>query len=139
MDHSGRLFNCARCRIQVVICSNCDRNNIYCSKRCARIVRTESIKASGQRYQQSRRGRLKHADRQRRYRERQKEKVTHHSSPVLPSNDLLFSEQNKQVACLMQPTTQGICCNFCKRPCIEFLRIGFLRHSWRISSWPLAP
>lgn len=134
MDHSGRLFNCARCRHQVVICSDCDRNNIYCSRQCAAIVRRASLKAAGKRYQQSRHGRLKHADRQRRYRARQREKVTHHGSPVLSSNDLLFSVQNRQAACLMQFITQNIHCHFCKRSGIEFLRTGFLRHSW-----PLAP
>jgi len=29
MQSSARLFNCARCRRQVVICSHCDRGNIY--------------------------------------------------------------------------------------------------------------
>jgi hypothetical protein len=139
MDHSGRLFNCARCRSQAVICSDCDRNNIYCSKQCAEAARQKSLRAAGQRYQDSRRGQLKHADRQRRYRARQKEKVTHHSSSAPAANDLLFYEQNKQVACSIQLSIQGIYCHFCGRSCTEFLRIGFLRHSQRTSSWPLAP
>lgn len=139
MRNSGRLFNCVCCRRQVVICSDCDRNHIYCSRQCSKAARQKSLKASGQRYQQSRRGRLKHADRQRRYRKRQTEKVTHHSSAIPPSNDLLSFEQNKQAACSMQPINHDIYCHFCKRSGIEFLRIGFLRHSWRISSWPLAP
>lgn len=142
MDCSGRLYNCARCRSQVVICSDCDRNNIYCSKRCAKTSRQKSLRAAGQRYQDSRRGQLKHADRQRRYRARQKEKVTHHSSSASAANDLLFFERNKQAACSMQPVTKGIYCHFCKEPCDEYLRIGFLRHSPRSSlssPWPLVP
>jgi len=41
MQSSARLFNCARCRRQVVICSHCDRGNIYCSKRCSQTARRE--------------------------------------------------------------------------------------------------
>ena len=144
MESSARLFNCGRCRSQVIICSDCDRNNIYCSKRCSQIARKKSLRAAAKRYQDSRRGRLNHADRQRAYRKRQKEKVTHHSSPVLPRNDLLPPELYKQAACLAPSTTHGIYCHFCKRFCFAFLRIGFLRHHSRLdgqisSSWPLGP
>jgi hypothetical protein len=30
METDARLFNCARCHRQVVICSRCDRGNLYC-------------------------------------------------------------------------------------------------------------
>lgn len=144
MDNSARLFNCARCRAQVIICSDCDRNNIYCSRRCSVISRKKSQQAAGQRYQNSRRGQLKHADRQRHYRERQKEKVTHHSSPVLPRNDLLLPELYKQAACLAHSVTHDVHCHFCKRFVFVFLRTGFLRHHTRLdeknlSSWSLGP
>lgn len=144
MEHSARLFNCASCRYQVVICSDCDRNNIYCSKRCSKEARKESLRAAGRRYQASRRGRLKHADRQRAYRKHRMKKVTHHSSPVLPRNDLLPPELHKQAACLAPSAPHGIHCHFCKRFCFAFLRIGFLRHHSRLdaqrsSSWPLGP
>ena len=46
MQSSARLFNCARCRRQVVICSHCDRGNRYCGKRCAQ-SRPPSIPARG--------------------------------------------------------------------------------------------
>jgi hypothetical protein len=144
MESSGRLFNCARCRCQVIICSACDRNNIYCGKKCSQPAREESLRAAGRRYQESYRGRLKHAARQHAYRQRQKEKVTHHSSPVLPSNGLLPPELNKHAACLVPLATHDIRCHFCKRVCFSFLRIGFLRHQSRVdmqtlSSWPLGP
>ena len=42
MQSSARLFNCARCRCQVVICSHCDRGNIYCGKRCSQTARRQS-------------------------------------------------------------------------------------------------
>ena len=42
MQSSARLFNCARCRCQVVICSHCDRGNIYCGKRCSETARRQS-------------------------------------------------------------------------------------------------
>jgi hypothetical protein len=38
------------------------------------------VRAAGRRYQQTRRGRHRHAARQRRYRERAAKKVTHHRS-----------------------------------------------------------
>jgi hypothetical protein len=80
MEPTARLFNCARCRRQVMLCSHCDRGNLYCGRGCAQQARRESLSAAGQRYQRSRRGRFCHAERQRRYRARQ-QKVTHQGSP----------------------------------------------------------
>ena len=45
MQSSARLFNCARCRCQVVICSHCDRGNLYCGKRCSQAARRQSVRA----------------------------------------------------------------------------------------------
>jgi hypothetical protein len=58
MHNSARLFNCARCRRQVAICSHCDRGNIYCDKRCSQAARRRSCRQAGKRYQKTRRGRL---------------------------------------------------------------------------------
>ena len=63
----ARLFLCARCRRQVLICSRCDRGQQYCGAGCSDLARRESLRAAGRRYQQSRRGRHCHAERQRRY------------------------------------------------------------------------
>ena len=63
----ARLFLCARCRRQVLICSRCDRGQRYCGARCSGPARRESLRAAGRRYQQTRRGRHCHAERQRRY------------------------------------------------------------------------
>lgn len=144
MESSARLFNCGRCRSQVIICSDCDRNNIYCSKRCSQIIRKKSLRAAAQRYQNSHRGRLKHAARQSAYRQRQKEKVTHHTSLVSPQNDLLPPTINKHAACSISSMTTRMICHFCGRRDFVFLRSGFLRHqsrlnSRRLSNWPLGP
>ncbi len=80
-----RLYNCARCQVQVRICQRCDYGNVYCAGECARIRRRESLRRAQVRYQRSRRGARRHADRQRRLRERQRQqqqKVTHQGSPV---------------------------------------------------------
>ena len=79
----ARLFLCARCRRQVLICSRCDRGQQYCGARSSGPARRESLRAAGRRYQHSRPGRHCHAECQRRYRRRCREdaraqKVTHH-------------------------------------------------------------
>ena len=72
MGNAARLFSCASCRRQVVLCRRCDHGNIYCSRSCSDRARRRSMRLAGQRYQNSRRGRHKHAERQRRYRERRR-------------------------------------------------------------------
>lgn len=125
MEHSARLFNCARCNRLVVICSCCDRNNIYCCPDCAEIARRESLRKAGKRYQNSLKGRHKHADRQMRYRLR-KNKVTHHTSPIPSNNVLLLSRPNKEKMGIKHPITGTIYCSFCGKCCSTFLRSGFL-------------
>jgi hypothetical protein len=58
MRETARLFLCAGCRAQVVICGHCDRNNRYCGRDCAQAARRASLRAAGKRYQRSRRGRF---------------------------------------------------------------------------------
>jgi len=127
MENTARLYNCARCSCQTVICSPCDRGNIYCSKRCAEIVRKASLRAAGKRYQRKRRGRFKHAERQRRYRTKVK-KVTHQGSQEPVSNDPLppRSETTQSVAVIED---EGIHCHFCGRLCSAFLRQDFLHRA----------
>ncbi len=81
MEPNPRRYLCACCRTAVIICSHCDRGNRYCSKACATQVRTCRVQAAGERYQTSLRGRHAHAARQRCYRSRQANKVTHQGSP----------------------------------------------------------
>ena len=92
MRNAARLFNCAFCGHQVVLCRRCDCGHIYCSPHCSGRARRRSVRLAGLRYQNSRRGRHKHAERQRRYRERCRvrnpaapasmQKVTHHPLTV---------------------------------------------------------
>jgi hypothetical protein len=86
---SARLFLCARCRAQVLVCSCCDRGQIYCTGGCAQIARREGLREAGQRYQASRRGRVAHALRAHRYRARQKN--------VTPYNALASVNQHPRV------------------------------------------
>ena len=72
MKHSSRLFSCSFCLQQVVICSHCDRGNIYCSPKCAINARKQYCKESNKRYQQTTKGKFNNALRQKRFRARQK-------------------------------------------------------------------
>jgi hypothetical protein len=133
MPYPARMFNCARCACQVVICSHCDRGQIYCALDCAHAARKESLCQSGQRYQASRHGQLKHAARQARYRERQQQKVTHQGSDPGPRHDSLVQQLKlllrEVVPNTIRPettTTARLICHFCHQPCLPFLRWVFL-------------
>ena len=72
MDRSARLFLCARCRDQVLLCSHCDRGQHYCGPACSSKSRNERRREAAERYQSSRRGRLKHAARSASWRRRRR-------------------------------------------------------------------
>ena len=72
-DRPARLFVCAGCRAQVVLCSRCDRGQRYCQRACAERARRSKQREAGQRYQCSPMGRLKHAARQRCLRRRRRQ------------------------------------------------------------------
>ena len=130
MCASARLFNCARCHRQVTICRYCDRGNLYCGGVCAGQTRKESLRRSSASYQSSRRGRAANAQRQKRFRQRQREKVTHHGSTLDTPDDLLPVEADKQPTCHSVEKARleaGIYCHFCHRACDPFLRNRFLR------------
>ncbi len=138
MELSARLYNCVGCNALVTICSHCDRNNLYCGSTCSRTSRIRSCRLSSYRYQRTLRGRQKHADRQRRYRERQKNKVTHHTSPILPPRVVLPSKPNERILEAMKEYRH---CHFCRKPVSLFLRRSYLRYEkknslLRSSSWP---
>jgi hypothetical protein len=80
VEASARLFACERCRALVLICSCCDRGQIYCAKGCAEEARRQSTRAAGKRYQVGKKGRLAHAARQSAYRAKRKH-VPHHAWP----------------------------------------------------------
>jgi hypothetical protein len=70
MVQPARLYLCARCRVQVILCSRCDRGNRYCGRQCWRQAREQARREASQRYQRSWRGRIAHAQRSRRWRQR---------------------------------------------------------------------
>jgi hypothetical protein len=143
-----RLFLCARCRMQVLICSVCDRGQRYCSRDCSRISRRESRRAAGRRYQDSSKGRRNHAARQARYRRRQalllnpSESVTHQGSlPGPPRVTLrgMRQQHSLQAAIVTSSRTtsplaapkrrppSSLLCHFCGEPCRPYVRLGLLR------------
>jgi hypothetical protein len=132
----GRLFLCAEpgCRVQVVICSGCDRGHIYCAE-CAPCARRRSLREAGRRYQASGGGRIRHAARSRRWRER-RNNVTHHGSlpdqsaallrvdPVVVERRLLLNNQRSAHEWRWY-------CTRCGRRCSAHVRQDFLRRRVR--------
>ena len=130
MERTARHYLCARCRTAVLICSHCDRGQRYCAGDCAERARGESIFAAGQRNQNSRPGRIKHAARQCRYRARLQE-VTHQGSPPPTPNDLLpvIPMPRVEIEELAPPLPWP--CHFCGQLQAQFMRRGFLRRRIR--------
>jgi len=96
----ARFFLCGRCRTPVLVCSHCDRGQIYCASGCAAAARGQRQRDAARRYQCSRRGRFKHAARTQRWRERRAalaslaattpaQSVTHQGSPSVASAAVL--------------------------------------------------
>ena len=141
----ARLYLCARCRRQVLICSRCDRGQQYCGAGCSDHARRESMRAAGRRYQHSRRGRHCHAERQRRYRRRRRdgdcrEKVTHQGSAASRCGAPLRRQRvlRREASPAMYPNpaterartasgTSRVHCHFCARPISEFVRLHWRR------------
>ena len=97
-----RLYSCARCDAQVSLCLRCDRGNRYCLRGCARIRRRESLRRAGARYQRSYPGACRHAARQRAWRARCRQKVTHQGSVAAGTEAivaLVVTDETLRVAC----------------------------------------
>lgn len=156
-DQTGRLFLCARCQAQVLVCSQCDRGQRYCANGCANVTRRSRQREAGKRYQQSRTGRHKHAARMRQWRVRSAASakiVTHHGSQdtpvdaVLPGNEsppAISPDSQAPPPCSpIAPDSIALSitvntrismaaplwrCHWCQSPCPVLVRQGFLRHS----------
>ena len=139
MENTARLYSCVLCHCQVILCSNCDHGNIYCFGACSTTARNASVKAAGERYQNTHRGRMKHAARQSRYRDRCKE-VTHQGSVPPPCNDLLTTHPEAPAAVAAAQDGE-IRCSFCNRLCSTFLRLDFLHTTspHPSSDWNIMP
>ena len=153
IEKSYRLYSCARCCVQVSICGRCDRGNRYCAEGCAQIRRLESHCRSAERYQQSHRGASNHAARQRLWRERRVQIVTHQGSLAMASalkvascsTATLTQEPHAQTIGIKPLLPIGIrrayphatlaqrqhalrCCCFCADVLPLFVRLGPRRH-----------
>jgi hypothetical protein len=136
---SARLFVCAECRTQALICSCCDRGQIYCAGDCRGLARRRRQRAAGARYQASGRGRRTHAERASRYRAR-REKVTHQGSPRSRSGDCLPSGSRTVASGARTSGNRSrrlaSHCHWCGRRCPDLVRQGFLRRRGRLRDQP---
>ena len=127
-NDTARMYNCLRCHSQVVICRRCDHGNIYCVK-CAPVASNDAKNRAAVRYQTTYQGKVKHAARQSRYRERLKEKVTHKGSKDCQVSDLLVDKQKKVSSVTVRPgsaVNTSILCHTCRNLCSAFIRSNFL-------------
>ena len=125
---SARLFNCRRCRSQVTLCRHCDRGHVYCVE-CAPVAHRDAQNRAARRYQASYQGRVNHAARQRRYRERLQQKVTHKGSSDPRAWVLLVNEWKKinSAPCQLDSTkSRSLICHVCRNLCSPFLRRNYL-------------
>ena len=156
-EQTGKLFLCASCQAQVLVCSQCDRGQRYCAAGCADITRFSLQREAGKRYQQGRAGRHKRASRMLQWRKRQAAAtkiVTHHSSQATRADAVLANNESPPA---IPPDSQpqspcspivsesiALCtaaifrtglpapvwhCHCCQSPCSALVRQGFLRHS----------
>lgn len=131
MELTPRLFLCALCYKQVIICTRCDRGNIYCGSSCAGIARKKSLRKAGTRYQRSIKGRLNHAIRQRHYTQRLREfenKMTHQGSLETIQDGLLTLVENKTEETANGQESDSITCCLCHTIVSPLLRSRFLRY-----------
>jgi hypothetical protein len=124
---SYRLYNCARCAVQVRICRRCDHGNVYCAAACARIRRRECTRRASARYQRTGRGARRHAARQRAYRARVCSKVTHQGSPNLErrcnlSGTAILAGKFTDAQAVEADDDPGRCA-FCRAPLPRWTRI----------------
>ena len=145
-DQSPRLYNCQRCGLQVLLCRQCDRGNVYCTSGCAGIRRSESLQRAGAHYQRTHRGACRHAARQNEWRARQRKEVTHQGSLAhevavtvsAPAGDVTsepIRETSEPVRALSSPLvawapSERPRCSVCRRALGVFTRLEFLRR-WR--------
>jgi hypothetical protein len=127
---SCRIFLCARCRSQSLICRRCDRGQIYCMGSCARDARREGQREARRRHQATPRGRAMHAERNRRYRARVR-RVTDHGL-AREHETAQWGGTGAVPAGLSEPSPGGRSpahyrCHHCGRPASTFVRLVCLR------------
>ena len=95
---SDRIYDCPCCDVRVRICRRCDRGNRYCSKLCAKKMRTQSLRKANSRCQKTAAGRRNYARRSYEYRRRRKNSVTYHGSAKSSSSTSLYQSAVPKVA-----------------------------------------
>ena len=155
MARCARLFLCARCRDQVLLCSHCDHGQLYCSRACSFAGRHERRQQTARRYQRSRGGRLKHAAHSACWRTRRRsrhlacaagaiDKVTHQGCLRLSADASLLA-CDKPSACELTALTEpaadaepataaaipfvALACRRCAHPLLPHVRSSWLRRS----------
>lgn len=127
MEPSSRLFYCALCRTQCVICSPCDYGQIYCSPDCSRTARQKYCNEAEKRYQKTQKGKLNHALRQQRYRERQCKIVTDHTCQTPSECDPCSSTEDKTYESFVSQCEKSFFCRCCGKAVSNWLRHDFLK------------
>ena len=131
MNETARMYGCLNCHSLVIICRGCDRGNRYC-KTCAPVMRLKARRRASARYENTHQGRLTHAARQKHYRERLRNKVTHKCSNVISLCDVLENKRKSVNLKPPQPTLghfKRIFCSYCCRECSLLLRVDTLRRT----------
>lgn len=127
---NARLFNCARCHCQVVICRACDCGQRYCAQGCAALARRDSQQRAQRKYRRNYPGRCCNVLRQARYRVRQREKVTHPGSVGVLATAVLRHEAVRSAVVAIEPRHNDAddlpVCHFCHCGCDRFLRYHFV-------------
>jgi len=147
-----RMFLCARCRSQVLVCSWCDRGQIYCFGTCALEARREHQREARRRYQATPRGRGMHAARNRRYRARGRCVTDQGPAKEQKAGHILELEVGEATGDdLNKPAYSGKSplkwlCHNCRRSASEFVRLqprlrrqDYLANKRRGGRGPLSP
>ena len=128
-EASCRMFLCARCRSQVLVCRRCDRGQTYCIGSCAKEARRDRQREARRRYQATPRGRAMHAERSRRYRARSRCVTDQGPATERKAGSLLALRAYAEVA---EPSVSRKfvgyrLCHRCGRSASAFLRLSALR------------
>lgn len=135
---SARLFQCALCFAQTLICRHCDRGHQYCSKACSDKARQSSRKRANQRYAQTTKGKHNNAERQRRFRLAQSKKVTDQGSESQPVRVFYALSVFQSLLISFFPPIglpQSRVCHFCAQQIDVFVRNDFLHRSIEHRRW----
>jgi hypothetical protein len=128
----ARILICHRCQQDVPICHDCDYGQIYC-RDCAHLTRLESQRAANRRYQETRQGKFKHAEREKRYRKRQKDNHLQKNVTYHPYHFQTIESSSALEASIEQQSLENSTklsfhhCHFCRCEVSVVARVDFLQ------------